>query len=332
MEERLSYKQRIKTFTKIAAAINGVASALLNFTTEKLDAYFTAQDTEPLSQLLFYLPRTILIAVLLSLFFVLGKKLTSDNRKAVVFMGAIYFGAEIVNLITIYLTAAQDFLASLGYLTESAILILTSVIPVIAIPLTALAANLAFTAFEGLHPKFCGKCLDNSELPLSRARSRYVGYELIGALVIGLVSVFPIFIVGFLTADNFGTDNYESLLENIVLISSAFGGMMSFAVTYFAGYKPYKSHIDAMAFIACSGLGANIGIIFSNILYFIQNSLFPASPTELTEGADYLEAIGSLASTTAFSGISVFVPLVVTVFIMKYFFSQTKITLFSETE
>ena len=328
MEESLSYKKRIKTFTKIAAAIHGVLSALLNFTNETLEAHYTARETEPLSQFLFYLPKIILAVVMLSLFFMLGKKLTKDNRKAVLFMGAIYFGAEIVNIFTVYLTVARDLLPALGYFTETTVLILTSVIPVITIPLTALAANLAFTAFEGLHPKLDGKCLDNSQMYLSRARSRYVGYEIVGGFVVGLISSMPLFIAGILTADNFD----ESLLENIVLIASAFGGLMSFVIMYYAGYKPYKNHIDGIAFIACSNLGGNIGIIFSNILYFIQNSIFPTNTTELIEEASTLESIGTLASSTAFSGISVFIPLVVTVLLMKYFFSNTRITLFSEDE
>lgn len=332
MEESLSYKKRIKTFTKIAAAIHGVLSALLNFTNETLEAHYTAQETEPLSQFLFYLPKIILAVVMLSLFFMLGKKLTKDNRKAVLFMGAIYFGAEIVNIFTVYLTVARDLLPALGYFTETTVLILTSVIPVITIPLTALAANFAFTAFEGLHPKLSGNRLDNSQMSLSRAKSRYVGYELIGGFVVGLISSIPLFIAGFLMADNFTSDNNETLLENIVLISGTFAGTMSFAVMYLAGYKPYKNHIDGIAFIACSNLGGNIGIIFTNILYFIQNNIFPTSSTELIEEANGLEAIGSLASSTAFSGISVFIPLVITVFIMKYFFSNTRITLFSETE
>lgn len=328
MEESLRYKNKIKTFTLTAAVINGIFSALLNFTTEKLDAYYTAQNTDPVSHILFYLPKIIITVVSFALFFLLGKKLTANNRKAVIFMGAICFGAEIVNLITLWLTAAKDLLTSLGHLTE--ISILTTVLPIITIPFTALAASHAFTVFEGLHPKLDGKCLNNSRMPLSRARNRYIGYELIGGFVIGLISTMPVFIAGFLMADSFGSENYDPLLENIALISSAFGGVLSFAVMYFAGYKPYKNHIDAIAFVACSNLGGNIGVIFTNTLYFIQNKFFPTVSSELIEEANWLEVTGSLTSTTIFSGISFIIPLGMTLFIMKYFFSQPKITLFNQ--
>lgn len=330
MEESLSYRKQIKQFTLIAAIIDGILTALLNFTVGKLDAYYTAQNTEPLKQMLFYLPKFIFVLITLSLFFILGKKLTNDNRKAIIFMGAVYFGSELVNLITIWLTAAQDLLTSLGYLTESTILILTTVMPVVTIPFTALAANLAFTVFEGLHPKSKGVCLDDSQMSLSRARSRYVGYELIGGFVVGLITIMPVFVAGILITDSYGADDFEPFLENLTLIATSFGAVASILLMYYAGYKPYKSHSDAMAFLGCSGLGGALGSIFTNILILTENNLFPSSVTELVETTDILGAIGSLTATTAFSAIALAIPIILTVVLMKYFFSQTKITLFGQ--
>lgn len=328
MEEKLSYQKRTKSFITIAVIVHTLFYTALNMLVKDNDY----KNPTLASELMLRLPSIAVTVITLTLFFLMGKKLTDDKRKALIFMGSIYFGSRVVNAVTVFFSCGLDALLTLGHLKPNLILPLNTAIEIIEIPFVITAAYYAFTAFEGLNSKFTGESLNQSKMPLGRARTRYFVYELIGNTLIGTLSTLPTFLLGFFAMNSLYTNNSETFAVILTQIASAFSPAVLLFI-YIAGYKPYKSRIDGMAFIACAGLSGEVSRIFTNLLLIPQM----LSLNNLISGAHEIEAeLGSVLIRAGSTGILSILTLVISIgtslFMLKYFFSETKITLFSETE
>ena len=326
MEENLNYQKQTKAFIAIAVIANTLFYSVLSILTRDIDYKNPTLNSE----LMLRLPSIAVTIILLTLLFFMGKKLTDDKKKALIFMGSVYFGDRVVSAVTAFFSCGLDALTTLRYITPNVFGILTAVIEIIEIPFVIVAAYYAFTAFEGLNPKFGGENLDQSQMPLGRARTRYFVYELIGSTVIGTLSTLPTFLLGFFAMNSLYTSNSETFTVILTQIASAFSPAVLLFI-YIAGYKPYKSRIDGMAFIACSGLSGEVSRILTNLLLIPQM----LSLNSLTSGAYEIEAeLGSVliraGSTGILSILTVVISIGISLFMLKYFFPPMKVTLFTE--
>ncbi len=327
MEENLSYRKQTKAFIAIAVIIHTLFYTGLNMLTRDIDY----KNPTLTSELMLRLPSIAVTVITLTLFFLMGKKLTDDKRKALIFMGSVYFGSRVVNAVTGFFACGLDALTTLRYITPNVFGILTAIIEIIEIPFVIIAAYYAFTAFEGLNPNFSGESLDRSQMPLGRARTRYFAYELIGGAVMGMITVMPTFVAGFFIGQNYLDGDFEVWITVAAQAFSALSVAAGLLFVYIAGYRPFRSRIDAFAFIACSGLSGEVSRIFTNLLLIPQM----LSLNSLTSGVYESEAeLGSMLITAGTSGIFSILTVVISIgtalFMLKYFFSETKVTLFGQ--
>lgn len=325
MEESLSMQKRTKAFMAVAV----VAQVLLLSVYSMLSADIDYRHPTLMSELTLRVPSIAITVLILVMSFLLGKKLTGDKRKAVVFMATVYFGRSVVGAVTAFVTCAFDVLNTLGHISPGAFSALSAAVSIIEIPFAVIAAYYAFAAFEGLSPQFYGRSLADSQLTLSRARLRYFAYELIGGLIIGIITSLPTMLISLLTLQEF--NDVSTLTVIATKAASAFSGLAGLLLVYVAGYRACKSSVDAMAFVACMALSGAIGGIFTNLVVIPQNLMLNSFVTGGIEGG--LKA-SDVLMTTAATGATVIVALITSIVIplimMKYFFSQARITLFSE--
>ncbi len=319
MEENLRYQKRIKTFISIVVIVHTLSYSLLNFLTKDIDY----KNPTLSSELMLRLPSIAVTIITLTLFFFMGKKLTDDKRKAIIFMGSVYFGINVVNAVTEFLSCGVEAAITLGYLEPGMLALSAVVISIIEIPFAVIAAYYAFAAFEGLNSKLGGESLEQSQMPLSRARTRYCAYEIIGGIVIGILSTLPAFIISFFVMESVYTNDSDSFIVITTQFVSAFGSFASFIIIYIAGYRPFGSRTDAMAFVACSGLSSEISRIFVNLLLIPQMLALNSFTSGAFEGEIELAGALTTVGTTGIFGILTFLVTIGTALLMlKYFFSH----------
>lgn len=315
----MTYQKQTKIFISAAVIVHTLFYSLLNMLTENIDY----KNPTLSSELMLRLPSIAVTAVTLTLFFLMGKKLTDDKRKAIIFMSSIYFGSKIVNALTEFLSCGVEAAITLGYLKPDMLALSSVAISIIEIPFAVIAAYYAFTAFEGLNSKFTGESLDSSKMPLSRARMRYCAYELIGGIVIGMLSTLPAFIISFFAMEGVYANNSDAFIVIATQFTAAFGSLAGLVIIYIAGYRPFRSRTDAMAFVACSGLSAKISNIFVNLLLIPQMLAFNGFMSSALEGEMEMKGILMSAGTTGgFGVLMTLVSIGTALFMLKYFFSH----------
>lgn len=319
MKENMTYQKQTKIFISAAVIVHTLFYSLLSMLTENIDY----KNPTLSSELMLRLPSIAVTITTLTLFFFMGKKLTDDKRKAMIFMGSVYFGNNVVNALTEFFSCGAEAAITLGYLKPDVLAFSAAVIELIEIPFAVIAAYYAFTAFEGLNSTLGGETLEQSQMPLSRARTRYFAYELIGGIAIGIFSTLPTFLISFFAMESIYTNNADSFIVITTQVASVFTVLANLVLIYIAGYRPFRSRIDAMAFVACSGLSSEISGIFVNLLLVPQLIAFSSVTSGAFEGEIELEGMLTAAGTTGILGIlTVLVSIGTALFMLKYFFSH----------
>jgi len=319
MKENITYQKQTKIFISAAVIVHTLFYSLLSMLTENIDY----KNPTLASELMLRLPSIAVTIITLTLFFLMGKRLTDDKRKALIFMGSVYFGINVVNALTAFFSCGVETVITLGYLKPDVLAFSAVVIELIEIPFAVIAAYYAFTAFEGLNSRTGDVGLDRSQMPLSRARIRYFAYEFIGGIVIGAFSTLPTFLISFFAMESIYTNNADSFIVITTQVVAVFTGLASLILIYIAGYRPFRSRIDAMAFVACSGLSSEISRIFVNLLLIPQMLALNIFTSGAFEGeTDLVSALTTVGTTGILSILAVLVSIGTALFMLKCFFSH----------
>ena len=327
-ENNIISKRKIAIFSTVAIIISYIFSTLSNVTISYLLADYTESMTSEFRQLFESCSGLAVNLLTLAAFLILGHILTKDKRKTFIFAGSMYFGKQAVAIISSLIIAILKILMYAGKLYSSNYAQGILITNIVFIPAIILVAYTFYTALEGINGKISGS-LDTTELTLSRARKRYLCYILIGAVITGVITSAPSLLYVYMGHE---TSSFLSTLTTALTeLTSWLGSVISLALLFLAGYKPYKSRIDGMAFIACSGLSGEVSRILTNLLLIPQM----LSLNSLTSGAYEIEAeLGSVliraGSTGILSILTVVISIGISLFMLKYFFPPIKVTLFSE--
>lgn len=320
MEESiLTYKKKAGIF----AAVIILADSLIRSVVNMLLSHFTATGNIDITAAEGYKTVNQLVGLGLSVFsivfiFLLSYVFTKDKKKTVVFAGSIYFGKRAAGLIISLVSTVADCLSYTALINPGTSSAINTIGNIIALPIMIAAAYFAFTAFEGINSKLEGS-LGKSGMLLKEAKKRYIIAYILAGIVAGVLSSAPAMI--------FALANYYD--NNITLISQIIawlGSVISFIILYRAGYKPYESHIDGMSFISVSGIaGAVSSLIISAVMLPVSTLMTSAISSENFGLVGILSAITSAASL-----IAVVVEILLIIYVIKFFFAETEISLFAE--
>ncbi len=258
-------------------------------------------------------------AITIVLTFLMGYILTKDKKKTVIFAGSAYFGKSVAGLLESLISAVAYSLSYAGKIGASDMSAVIFIADILIIPLIIAAAHFAFTAFEGINEKLEGS-LDSSEMLLSRAKKRLVVAYLIGAVVSGVMTSAPSLIFALIDIDM----EYSFIVAIISRIVTWISTVASFAIVYSAGYKPYKSHRDAMAFAGALGVSNAISGFIAAVVMLPLNIF-----TESAIKAENYQITTLLTSVTGVvSVIATVLEVILIIYMLKFFFASAKITLF----
>lgn len=326
MTENTNNKKRIALHIIIAAIFNyGLRMLSDAATSVVLINYIPENLIYKYNQPVIYTARLITAVLTVMTYFIIGRLLTKDKSKSVIFAGSLYFGTQVTLIASSLLGCVTDFLFNYGSITGPTRANLLLAIDIIVIPLFIFASYFFFTALEGINTKFKSSLTD-TEITLKRARLRFLTYSVIGSVVIGAVTSAPNLIFYFLRTDN-------TLLTTITNdIVEWLSHILTVLLFVLMGYKVSKNLVDTIAFGACSGIAG----AFSNIILLavnIPSSLATSHVNELIRnGAENVAALSaSLSVINLATTITAAVPaLIISLVMLRYFFPEAKITLFTD--
>lgn len=331
MNENTTNKRKVGIFTAVSLLISYGAGILANIISTAFPADSGAVENLAMYSLTNDILSYIVSVITLAVFLIMGYILTKDKKKTIIFAGALCFGRNAVSILSSLISDIFELVTAHGSASASDVANLQSVINIILCPLVILIAYFVYTAFEGINSKLSQHSLEKSEMTLSRARKRYLAYSIIGGIAIGAVSSGITYLIHYFAMNNYNPeDGYISL--DLTITASAISWLSNSALlvlTYVAGYKPFKNHVDAMAFIGVDGLASIIVGVFSRLIHiiysYIVNTVFIG-----TDKIGYTYSlVSSIYATT--SGLLVAVATyLIALYLFKYFFAQAKISLFSE--
>ncbi len=254
--------------------------------------------------------------------FLMGYIFTKDKRKTVIFAGSVYFGKKAAGLLSSFISAVANSLSYTGAFSASDMSTAIFIGSFLAVPVMIVLGYFAYTAFEGINSKLEGS-LDSSEMLLERAKKRFIVAYFGSAIVVSLLKSAPSLIYALINSDSLNSGTIFSIISNI--LSWVFS-VLGFVIIYLVGYKPYKNHIDAMAFTGIAGVTAAIsGLIVSVILTPCQVLLNAA-----IESGDYTRASILSAVTGASALISLVPEILILLYVIKFFFAPARVTLFGQ--
>lgn len=331
MNENTTNKRKVGIFTAVSLLISYGAGILANIISAAFPADSGAIENLAMYNLINDIPSYIASVITLAVFLIMGYILTKDKKKTVIFAGALCFGRNAVSILNSLIVRIAKIVIAYDSASAYDIADLQPVINIALSPLVIFAAYFAYTCFEGINTKLSGQSLENSQMTLSRARKRYLAYSIIGGIAIGAVSSGINYLINYFAMYDFNPAE-DVISFDFTISASAISWLSNSALivlTYIAGYKPFKNHVDAMAFIGVDGLASIIVGLFSRLIHiiysYIVNTVFIG-----TDNIGYTYSlVSSIYATT--SGLLVTVATyLIALYLFKYFFAQAKISLFSE--
>lgn len=195
-----------------------------------------------------------------------GYLLTKDKKKTVMYVGSVYFGMNVTALFTKLVTEISRSLYSLTvrpYIVSTAV----GIINYLLVAVSIFTAYFAFTAMEGINSNFPSQSADTSVMTVSRARKRYLAAYVISSVIVAAFSTIPAFIFSVLDAD--GMTTAGSTFSVVSGLMSWLSMVITFVIVYYTGYKPARSHVEAMCFHSAIALQEPVTSIFTGTLSFI---------------------------------------------------------------
>lgn len=319
--------------TALHIIIAEILGVILSSLTRKVSFMFInnmyQQGMHQYDKLISDISNSFSIVLVLAVYLLTGYIMTKDKRKSIIFASTLSFSSSIVGIVYFFISSIYNCIDTTDayiYLPDSDIFF--TIISIIEIPFVILAAFFFYTALEGNNKKISGSLI-TSEMTLSRAKKRYIGYSVIGGIAIGIILSIPSAVLLLLKIES------DIAYSTIIGLTEWFTSILILAFMYLAGYRAYKSHVDAIAFSACSALIAKI----SSLFFFLYSVFVDVLSTKLTElrtspiGDSFYYYLDMVVSVDYINSIISFVVcLLLAIVLFKYFFSDAKINLFTEQE
>lgn len=259
MENTADYKKKILVFTSIAMIIKYVLYLAENFVSFK----FFSLDSEALPEEIFAsqnwsgVSRLAVSLITFALFFFVGKALTKDKMKAIVYTATSYFGFAVAGILPDFISAVYKVLINIT--APQSVAILNTVAKPVSVPLEIFFAYTAFTALEGINEKLGSKGIGSFKTTAKQARKNYIIYFILSIVITSVLSSAPAYISAFSGGDFNMTTAFSVVSQALLFLSSA----LPVVVLYLIGFKPQRSHPEAMAFSSV--------VFFANI---VSNLIF----------------------------------------------------------
>ncbi len=308
MEEILTYKKRSKLFIAVAFIVPYLLSFLQNAVNLFLsDNFAEVELRDVLSSVLSFAVSLITVA----LFFLLGKALTKSNTKAIIFTAVLCFTQSLTGIITDLITTVATSLSYTGIITPPTISTVTLVAEFVFLPVKIILAYSFFTTLEGINEKFQLQGIGSFKTTLSAARKRYFIYFVISFVIPLIFSSSVAFVI---SATYTGVDN-SNVVAIVSQLSNYLAKLLPFIALYIIGYKPYKSHPEAIAFSS--------GIILANRISGIAFSLPILGVTQLLiETENYSMLILPTILSVVLSLLNSIASILLVMWLFKFFFSN----------
>ncbi len=315
MEEILTYKKRSKLFISVAFIVTYLLSALQNI----ISFYFS--DNFAGDELRSFLSSAISVAISLvtiALFFLFGKELTKSNAKAIAFTGTLCFAQSLTGIITELIDTASTVLVYLGVINPGVISAVSLVTGIVFLPIKIIFAYSFFTVLEGINEKFQSQGIGSFKTTLTRARKRYFIYF---GLTIVTTLIFSAAVPFATSAIDNGVGN-SNVFAIVTQLSAYISNSLPLVILYFIGYKPYKSHPEAIAFSSA--------IIFANRISNVAFSLPILGVAQLNlfliETENYSMLMLPTILNVVLSLLTSVATIVLTMWVLKFFFSNEVIS------
>ena len=259
MENTADYKKKILVFTSIAMIIKYVLYLAENFISFK----FFSLDSEALPEEIFAsqnwsgVSSLAVSLITFTLFFFVGKALTKDKMKAIVYTATSYFGCAVAGILPDFISAVYKVLINIT--APQSVAILNTVAKPVSVPLEIFLAYTAFTALEGINEKLGSKGIGSFKTTAKQARKNYIIYFILSIVITSVLSSAPAYISAFSGGDFNMTTAFSVVSQALLFLSSA----LPVVVLYLIGFKPQRSHPEAMAFSSV--------VFFANI---VSNLIF----------------------------------------------------------
>ncbi len=339
MNENTANKRKTGIFISAAVLINIAVKFLANFISSSFlsDSFIEASDdleNLAMNRLIADLPSYIASVISLIIFLVMGYLFTGNKKKTIIFTGALYFGESAVSILSSLIDKISKIAINYNFASTSSVTSFLVILPVILSPLVIFLAYLAFTGFEGINTKLNSQSLENSQMTLSRARKRYLAYSIIGGLAVAAVNSGILYLIDYFALSNYNPADPDSYISfDFTISASAISWLSSLAILviiYVAGYKPFKSHTDAMAFVGVDKLALMLVSVVSKLVYiiysFIVNKVFIEA-----DNIGYAYSLTTSIYGSVSSILATIATFIVALLLFRYFFQEAKITLFTET-
>lgn len=238
--------------------------------------------------------------ITIGIIILLGKKLTSNKIRTILFLGCYYFGSDVGALFSSLVSNVFQYLMRSAILptTASTIMNISSILCLVP---AAFAAYMAFTAFEGINGKIPAHPVNVS---LSKARSLFIITVVITALFGGAIVSIPNLLIALINPES-GSFASEALIFSGYLVKWL-SNVISFSVIYIAGYRTTKSHFGAISFyLPAESLAVPATVIIGNISSIAVDALRYVSQLKLLEAAepDYSMIANNSYATTIVASI-----------------------------
>lgn len=251
-----------------------------------------------------------------------GYLLTKDKKKTVMYVGSVYFGMNVTALFTKLVTEISRSLYSLTvrpYIVSTAV----GIINYLLVAVSIFTAYFAFTAMEGINSKFPSQSADTSVMTVSRARKRYLAAYVISSVIVAAFSTIPAFIFSVLDAD--GMTTAGSTFSVVSSVMSWLSVVTGFAIMYYAGYKPAKSHVEAITFCSAIALQQPVTSILAGALSIILTAISASYNPGIVAGAAgnaYTYSMMSTIGNGVIFNIGFVVEIALCMYALKLFFTK----------
>ena len=219
MENTADYKKKILVFTSIAMIIKYLLYLAENFVSFK----FFALDSEALPEEIFAsqnwsgVSRLAVSLITFAMFFFIGKALTKDKMKALIYTAAAYFGCTVAGILPDFISAVSKVIINITAPQSAAIL--NMVAKIISVPLEIFLAYTAFTALEGINEKLGSKGIGSFETTAKQAKKGYIIYLILSIVVTSVLTSVPGFISAF-SGDSFNMTTAFSVISQALIFLS----------------------------------------------------------------------------------------------------------------
>ncbi len=312
MEENTAYRKKSIIFIAAAAIFYYALDILANL----INSQFALGSMEDYynTQWIYSAVSLCVTALTVVAFFVLGKKLTSSNRKALIFMGSVYFARTASGIASSFFGSICQILMRTGTLDSMTYANIVLVIEFVFLPLIVFIAYFAFSALEGMNPRFPSQSLDTLKTSASRAR---IGYFVvcIAVSLVAAINSLPNLIFAFLGSDFIASNTVTVISFSVEWLVN----LLTFVLFYFVCYKVTKSHVEAMCLAAIIKVSDAIPTVFGGLINTAANVAVRVFNLGSEENIYIYSAVTNISTWTRIALVTILSVVLAMYFIGRFF-------------